>query len=765
MFSLLSLNFFLAGAVAAGAIPLALHMIQSSQTVKMPFSTIRFLKIAEKKSSRQMRMENFILWLLRTLLLLFLATAFGVPVVRMSQFGNFLMRTQRNVAIVIDKSYSMEYKLDKGSVWEQALESATEIVNGLNEGDKVVLYLADEDVVPVIEQLSSELDFAKEQIKAQKCGFSVSKLAPAIMAANDALMEDTSNREREIHIITDNQAIPWRSFGKGDITSGGVSDEEESSKKPASGDDEEGEEEEEEDNPRRSNERDDKEETASISGWEPRKVAEKTAVFVTLLGVNEPENVTPADVDVAPRLIMEDMASKLSVTLSHVGSAREVSVTVFLDGQELQSRSTIVGGGGDGGELTFSLPPLAAGDHTAKIELPDDNLLIDNDFNFLFKVKEALPTLVVGRKNEIAFLRQAMLVGLGGKSGIRADVVDPSALDPSVLREYSCVFVCNVLPLDGSVVRDLEQYVRGGGLLVFFPGDRGIASDYNSWECLPADVESIKDVPLSKRKFMLRWEMPQHKLLRELKIGAGGAPILTIRNHLGFGKLNKDSKVLVSAGAENPFILDREFGLGHVLVYSVACDRTWSSLPLSPYFLPFVRQTVQYGAGLGGFVPYVWAADSLSLREFLPEAGRDTAILDPEGQEISVGSSVIEGKTVFFAENMTKPGVYSMRRPGDSAEVPALAVNLPRDESDLTTVDQMRINEIMELDDVYLSNSKDQMLKTIEDHRMGKSLAETCLWLTLIIAAIEFFYANMKCRKPRKLSEDLAIDVTGEVKG
>jgi Aerotolerance regulator N-terminal len=67
---------------AAVLIPLILHMIQSSRTVRLPFSTIRFLKLAEKRSSRRIKMENFLLWLLRTLLIALLVLAFAMPMIR-----------------------------------------------------------------------------------------------------------------------------------------------------------------------------------------------------------------------------------------------------------------------------------------------------------------------------------------------------------------------------------------------------------------------------------------------------------------------------------------------------------------------------------------------------------------------------------------------------------------------------------------------------------------------------------------------------------
>ena len=61
-------------ALTAAAIPLMLHMFQRRKTVVTPFPTLRFLKAAQKSSSSRVRFENFLLWLLRTLLLLLWAS-------------------------------------------------------------------------------------------------------------------------------------------------------------------------------------------------------------------------------------------------------------------------------------------------------------------------------------------------------------------------------------------------------------------------------------------------------------------------------------------------------------------------------------------------------------------------------------------------------------------------------------------------------------------------------------------------------------------
>jgi hypothetical protein len=72
---------FLYAAIAA-VIPLVLHLMQRRRTVRIRFSTVRFLRLAQRRSSSRIRMENFLLWLLRTLLMLALALAFAIPVIR-----------------------------------------------------------------------------------------------------------------------------------------------------------------------------------------------------------------------------------------------------------------------------------------------------------------------------------------------------------------------------------------------------------------------------------------------------------------------------------------------------------------------------------------------------------------------------------------------------------------------------------------------------------------------------------------------------------
>jgi len=719
MFSLLNPWFLAAG--AAALVPLILHLIQRSRAVRVPFSTVRFLKLAEKRSSRRIKLEHFVLWLLRTLLMLLLAFAFALPMLRTRGFGDFLGAARREVALVIDSSFSMDYAVGNRTVWDRAVQAATAVLEGLSEQDRFCVFLADDNVTPVIEQLSGNREEGVARIKALRCGRTSSQLCAAVIAANDALDRKANRYEREIHIITDNQALPWESFARAQ------------SGEPGQG-----------------------------PGGDPAAVSERTAFFVSLLGVPAPENTAPVEAELRPPLIMADMPSKVTVRLARSGPLQSSAVTLYVNEKELDRRATAIGGGLSRDQI-FTIPPLGPGRHTARIETPADSLPADNSFHFLIHVREKLPALCVGTKDDSFFLRTALGTSLSRESSIEVQHIEADRLAEEPLEAYACIFVCNALPLAGQEIARLEQAVRSGGLLTVFPGDRAAVADYEPWQCLPAAPSAVIDVPMSDRRRTLRWEQPLHPLLRSLRTGTV-APLVTTRRSLRWDTWDSDALV-VSSGAEQPLLLCRRFGKGRVVLLSVSADRSWSDFPLSPFYLPLVHRLVQFGAGIGAFSHYLWAGTSLPLAEHIPEATRESDLTGPDGSEVPVRGTMVDGVAVLVAEDVTAPGIYTISTPDEPDPVPALAVNLPRVESNLTPIDPVDIPEVLGVENVSVAHDEEDLLRLIEEHRLGKTFGEHLLWLALLLAAVEFSYANLLAKATPKLSESLGIEASGKVRG
>ena len=717
---------------AALLIPLVLHMIQSSRTVRLPFSTIRFLKLAEKRSSRRIKMEHFLLWLLRTLLMALLTAAFAMPMIRTKDFGNLLGRAARDVAIVIDASYSMDYKMGRQKVWDQATDLAASIIEGLSEKDRFCVYLASDQVIPICEQLTNKKEETATRLRALPMPLGSSQLCPATMAALGAMDQDVSRTEREIHIISDHQLLPWARFKQADA--GATATNQPVASSPES----------------------------SEGVWDPSKVKESTTCFVTLLGAPDPENVAPIDVELLPKLITAETPCQATVHFLRNGPKIETAASIFIDEKELGRRAVTLARA-TANETTFMIPPLGPGIHTVRVETPDDSLAVDNAFHFLIRVRQKLPALCVGSKDGTLFLRAALGTALGGVSAIDLKAIAPEGLAGEPLSSYACIFLCNSISLAGQEIKLLERYVASGGLLVVFPGDSGAVSDYGAWTCLPSVPTAVIDVPLAERKRLLNWDKPQHPVVWDLKDGAT-APSITIKRQLKCDALKEKAETLISTGAGYPFLMIQPTGRGATLLFTVSADRSWSDFPLSPFYLPLAYQIIQYAAGVGAGVPYLWSTDSLSLEEFLPEATHTSVLNTPEGKPVSIRSAVVDGETLTYAENLTAPGIYRVTQAGEAATTPALAINMRRGESDLTPVKPEEIAGILGLKTVQVASGKEELLKTIEDLRVGKTLGEPLLWLALLVAILESLYSNFLLRKSSKLTDSLIIAPSGKVK-
>lgn len=691
--------FFLIAAAVGATIPFFLHLMQNRKRVRLPFPTVRFLRKAEKNTSRRIRLENLLLWLLRTLIMVLLGMAFAMPMIRTGGAG-WLGEAPRDVAIVLDASYSMEYRVEKGSVWDKAVESAIAIVEGLRDSDRFCVFLARDQPEPVFAEPIANKQEGVARLRTLQPGQSSSRLLPAVNSAIKALLKADPNREHEIHILTDTQALPWQS--------------------PSAGSGE-------------------------------TQIASKTGVFVSLLGVSNPQNTSVISLELQPQTIRKGAEMKASVKLRHDGPPSETVLSLFIDDREI-SRRSIGAADADSTTPSFQLPQLEIGVHAARIQIPDDNLPADNTFYFLIRVGDQMPSLVVGSESETLFLRTALQTGLGGENPV--EFTTPERITDKPLSRYSSVLLANALPLYGQAITAIETYVKAGGVLVLFPGMAAKPEAYNAWTCLPAVPDALEDLPLAQRNRILTWDLPQHPIVRTLREGIG-IPTTAVRRRLTFGTLLESSQRLVSMGANQPFLLERAFGAGRVLLFAVSADRTWSDFPLSPFFLPLLLQCADSGAGAGPKTPFEWTTDLLPLGDYFPDSKTPPNLKGPDNQSVSVRASVLEGRTALHAENLDLPGFYLLASPEDTHSKPVLAVNTLREESDLAPVTEADVEKRLAVEHAYFARDLETLRTLIEEHRVGRTYGEHLLWLALALVVIEFACANALGR-PGKKGRDLS---------
>jgi hypothetical protein len=699
---------FLWGALAV-AIPLLLHLLSPRRAVPVPFGTIRFLKAAQKRSSARIRLEHFLLWLIRSLLILLLVLAFALPVLRTSGFGGWLGRARRDVAIVLDVSFSMGYATPRGKVWERAIDAATAIVQGLQDGDRVCIFLAGEETKPLIELPTEDLDLAMSLLREQHPGHASSELRGAILAARDALEADPE-REKELFVITDGQEVPWRKLGAAD-----PSREVDPDLKP---------------------------------------FFENVASFVVAVGSPHPVNASIQGLRIEPELLIGGKAGQLVATVSGSGPDRNLPVTLTVNGEAAGRREVLIPSG-QYADAEILLPELAPGTHEAFVEVPPDGLAADDRFHFLLRVFDRIPVLCVGESSAVYFVRHALDPG-GEESRIDVTTLTPGRLGEEPLHRFVLVVLCDALPLDGQHVLALEDYVRSGGTLVVFPGDRAGVADYRPFQALPAQPTHIDNVPRDEAYTPLYATGSDDNLPQPQNNVSG----ITLSRRLSFRAPIENERVLLRTRKGRPFLLAHDYEEGRVLLFAVAADRSWSDFPLSPQFLPILHRAVRQGSGVSRSLLVEEAAIDLALPPETRSLVDGSMILGPDGEPVVLRAVRGAKGDRFFLQNATAPGVYRAGPDG----LPLLTVHLPPQESDLAPVPINLIAQWIGGDRNRVVTTLAELLKSVEAHRTGRPLAELFLWIALVLAVFETLLANRMSRTPKTLHETLTVDPSGRVK-
>ncbi len=707
-------------ALTAAAIPLMLHMFQRRRTVVTPFPTLRFLKAAQKRSSSRVRFENFLLWLLRTLLLLALGFAFALPVLRTTTTGaSWLSRTRRDVAIVLDASYSMNYELDRGKVFAICKDAAVGVIEGLFSGDRVCVYMAADTPIPVIEKPTTEHATVVQAIRALTCLPGSSKLDETVAIALHALEQQDGHREREVYILTDGQALPWQGFRDA-----------------------------------AKNEQQTDDAKVKIS----REQRDKVSFFALLAGAQQPDNACPSDVKVSPSLMLAGQTARLNVRVGRTGTAKQITVAVDIGGQERGRRSVATDADTEA-SLEFAIGGLEPGIHIAKVSTPQDALPEDDEFQFLLRVRKQLPVLIAGPQDATRYLKAALAPGAADDS---VKQVDTSELESIDLRDYQAVFLCDVFPLTGQSIMRIEEYAKTGGVIVVFPGDRADINAYADMKILPAQPKGTENISVELAARPLK-RIPNQKdqvVNFNLSLPPGAVPNVALKRIMSFGELQENAAVLITAGEGVPFMIGRAVGRGRVFMFGTSANREWSTFPLTAFFLPVVHQLIRQGAGASVQPSHLVLGSNIPVNEAIPNYRDDDVITTPSGSQLSVKDS---GNRTFVIENLNEPGIYTRAKAGAPQPEPVLAVNMDRFESHLTPTTAEELTEWTGFKKFLTAKDPEELTRLIDEYRNGRSLAEVFLWIALLLALLEWWFANRALRTQTGATEQMKVDLAGKV--
>ncbi len=204
---------YIAGLLAVG-FPLLWHLIRRTPQGQVPFSSLMFLSPSPPRITRRSRLEHLLLLILRATVLVLLALAFARPFFRMLAPYSASSLGGRHVAILLDTSASMQ----RGDVWNQALQSIETELQNLGPNDRVALYTFEDQLqarVPFPAESAGSADLGRQvaEIRAVIRGLTPSwggtELGQAVVLVAETLRDITQRQKlsgrQQILLVSDMQ--------------------------------------------------------------------------------------------------------------------------------------------------------------------------------------------------------------------------------------------------------------------------------------------------------------------------------------------------------------------------------------------------------------------------------------------------------------------------------------------------------------------------------------------------------------------------------
>ncbi len=690
------------------ALPILAHLLNRQKFKQTDWAAMQFLNRNVRVRSRQLRLKDFLLLLLRCLALLLLAFALSRPASK-STDGSWLPGERRaGVIIALDASYSMEHSDGKTTRLDRAIEKIDVIAETIHLGDPVCLVLLGAEHRVVVRNMAFNPDRFKEILHAQQAAPEPLDLDSAAKRLKE-LAADMDASQKEIYIVTDVQTQAW------DHRSSRLRD--------------------------------------SL-----KDLGESASVFmVPVLG--DPDNLAVTDLDLVSGVLRKGTVARYQATVRNCGPTpvSDVEVQCRADGVQIDSKRIPLIQPGSSETVSLFVPFHNAGATRITAEISGDSLPTDNVRRVVAVVRDRVSVLCVdGTSGDAGRLIVAALLARDDGTEDEDYVVRsvPWLSFPTEdLEKVDVIVLANVPELTTDQADRLSSYVRQGNGLVWFAGDDVKVTKWNQQsevgpsQMLPAVLSQVVDSgdALGTGK-PLDPIMPDHFVTRPLRsLPEDLFSETRFLKRLQVEPTDASVPVLNLTGSDSPILIEHSLGRGHVFMFTTSADTTWNNMALTPVFPMLMQRIVTYLAGREFEQPRI-VGDSLSL-SYTDQPDASDAVFDtPSEQTITVPVREYRDQYVALLENSQEAGFYVVRVSVQAPGMP-VAVNVDTRESDVACLPEAELRTSLEGTGITVAAAETELLSAIEATRTGRSSWRFFMIAGLVVLLIECLLADRLLRK------------------
>ena len=710
------------------ALPILAHLLNKHQYKETPWAAMQFLNRAVRVRSRQIRLRDLLLLLLRCLALLLIVFALTRPSLQRGKVSSVIEGENRAAVIIaIDASFSMQHSDGSSTRFERALQEVDAICENINPGDPVSLILLADEHRVIVRNMAYNAERFSAILGAQKAGPEQLKLE-TIPSELSSLASGMKAAQKEIYIVTDMQTHDWK----------------------------------------------------DPSPWlrNALKNLNKLAHTFILPVQGTDENLSITDFELISGVLRKGTIARYSATVRNNGPkpVTNVRVKCLIEGINADSKIIPTIAGRSSQTVSFFVPFHNPGSVKITAQLDNDALPLDNIRRMVANIRERVSVLCVEGKSYGNSLENFITKALrargdgSGKEDFRVRSVSWLSLPAQDLKNFDIVILSDVPEVTSEQAKQLRDYVKAGNGLIWFGGDNMKAAEWNKRSkvaqdayLLPAeigDTESVSDETGAGRS--LDPVLGDHPICRPLR-SLPKDLLSETRFHklLKVAPLPTSTVVLNLSGSRSPVLIEHSIGRGHVFMFTTSSNPSWNNMALTPVFPMLIQQMVTYLSGRE-FEKSQLVGSSLSLSYADRPDASDGVFDTPSGETITVPVRKHGSQYVAFLEHSRESGFYVARVSVQSPGLP-IAVNVNTQESDVRCLQPSEAQRSLAETGVIVAHSATDLIENVHDIRTGYEYWRLLMIAGLAALALESLLAtNVFKRKTIKQKTPLRTSVTAE---
>lgn len=353
--------------------------------------------------------------------------------------------------------------------------------------------------------------------------------------------------------------------------------------------------------------------------------------------------------------------------------AAKRAVSLVVNGKTLQTKTVQVPANGRA-SVQFNSLNVPYGFSRCEVRIDStDALPSDDAFDFAVERSDPKPILFVHQATDrLSPLYFGSALTSSAQSAFTMQSVSAGEAASVDLSKYAFVVLSDVSSLPSSFENGLLHYVRNGGGLLIAAGPS--SAGQSSIPVFGAKVLGTHNYAGDGDRFLTVGDVDQSNPSIAKADGWAG-----VKFYYAVDVDDAGSRVFARLTDQTPLLLEKNVGLGRVLLFASGLGNLSNNFPLDPDFVPFVQQSAYYLAGFESRGGSRVVGSFLQLRT-PEERGVGIELTDPAGhQPLS-----LQQATTALSYQLSDIGFYQLRLADGHQNM--IGVNANRLESNLAVI-------------------------------------------------------------------------------